>query len=103
MKYKDTFSPIDPDYYDLIDELVKSDKCGKIFFFSPTNELDEISGHLSGVVKKSDGEYLATDSATMARLDKVITIFGKPGPAFDEYDRYANACLTCEDIGQFGH
>jgi len=30
------------------------------------------------------------------RLDCIITINGKPGPAFDEYDSYANACLSCQ-------
>jgi hypothetical protein len=30
------------------------------------------------------------------RLDRIITINGKPGPAFDEYDNYANACLSCQ-------
>jgi hypothetical protein len=29
------------------------------------------------------------------RVDRIITVFGKPGAAFDEYDAYANACLSC--------
>jgi hypothetical protein len=36
----------------------------------------------------SDDDYV--------RLDRIITINGKPGPAFDEYDNYANGCLSCK-------
>lgn len=101
MTYNDNYSPIDPDFYDIIDRLKQEKRSGKIFFFNPENKLDEIVGEILLVLKTPDGEYLKTCEGTSARLDKVITIYGKPGPAYDEYDRYANACLTCEDIGQF--
>jgi hypothetical protein len=29
------------------------------------------------------------------RLDRIIVFNGKPGPAYDEYDSYALACLDC--------
>lgn len=101
MLYSDTYSPIDPDFYDLFDQLIQEKRSGKIFFFNPKKELDEAAGYIQAVLKEPDGQFLKTNNGSKVRLDKIITVFGKPGPAYDEYDSYANACLTCEDLGQF--
>lgn len=35
------------------------------------------------------------DNNEHIRIDRIITLFGKPGAAYDEYDAFANACLNC--------
>ena len=35
------------------------------------------------------------ESHAMIRIDRIITLFGKPGAAYDEYDAFANACMDC--------
>lgn len=101
MTYKDSYSPVDPDFDQIFERLMMEKRSGKIFYFNPKHELDEISGAIQRIVKQPDGEFLETKDLEKVRLDKIITMFGKPGPAYDEYDRYGNACLTCEDLGQF--
>lgn len=98
--YSDTYSPVDPEVYEIVDQLIAGSISGKIFYFNPKNEVDEVRGRISAIRKTNTGEFLEVNNSLEARLDKVITLFGKPGPAHAQYDRYANACLACEDIDE---
>lgn len=90
-----SYTPVAPVYYDMI-EAEKEKPFSKIFYFSFGTDLEEASGKITGVEKNdSNDEFLCFDSGDKARLDRIITINGKPGPAYDEYDRYALACLDC--------
>ena len=92
---KTDFSPIYPDYYDLFLEEQKKE-FSKVFYFGKGNDVEEAKGKIIGLVKKGAfEEYLAFDTGDEARVDRIITINGKPGPAYDEYDAYALACLNC--------
>jgi hypothetical protein len=69
---------------------------GKIFFFDDNDVVDSTEGK---VVKMEEiphrGIYLHLSPDGQIRIDRIITLFGKPGAAFDEYDAYANQCLSC--------
>jgi len=39
--------------------------------------------------------YLRFENGVQVRLDRIIVINGRPGPAFEEYEGYALACLDC--------
>lgn len=94
-KMKTKFSPIHPDYYELFTEEQKKES-SKVFYFNNENEVDEVKGKIIGLKKKNAfEEYLAFDSGNEVRIDRIITLNGKPGPAYDEYDAYALACLNC--------
>lgn len=99
MDYKDAYLPIDPDFLDIIANIKKQDNPIKIHYFGPKDTIEDASGTIGAFTGEHD-EYLNVDK-TRVRLDKIITLAGRPGPAYEEYDRYANACLTCEDLGQF--
>ena len=43
-----------------------------------------------------EGVFLLFDKRDRVRLDRIIVINGIPGPAYDEYDSYALAPLTCQ-------
>lgn len=90
-----SYTPVAPVYYDII-ESEKEKIFSKIFYFAFGTDLEEASGKITGIVKnEANEEYLCFDTGDNARLDRIITINGKPGPAYDEYDRYALACLDC--------
>ena len=91
-----SYSPIVPDFYDVIDAISGENKNFKVFYFDSKLEIQESKGVFTGLVKSGEGEYLGIENARNVRLDRIITINGKPGPAFDEYDAYANACLSCQ-------
>ena len=90
-----SFTPVPPVYYDIFDvELQKP--FIKVYYFSTGTDLEEASGRVTGIEKNDlHEEYTQFDSGDRARIDRIITINGKPGPAYDEYDRYALACLDC--------
>ncbi|HKG08696.1 MAG TPA: hypothetical protein VKB19_19660 [Pedobacter sp.] len=44
---------------------------------------------------KSDGVFILLEPESKIRIDRIITIFGKPGAAYDEYDGYASSCMSC--------
>ncbi len=90
------YLPVDPDFYEILETTTKENREQKIFFFLPDNSIDQTKGEYKGIEKSNEGEYLALKNEKRVRLDRIITINGKPGPAFDEYDNYANACLSCQ-------
>ncbi len=99
--YKDSYLPIDPDFMDVILAVQKNSKSGKVHFFNPLDKVDEAAGHIVELVKSDKGQFIHLSEGDKVRLDKIITLFGRPGPAYEKYDSYANACLACEDLGQF--
>ncbi len=92
----DKYSPVDPDFYDIIEDIREKRVSILIHFFGPKNELNDARGAIQEVVgNKEHEEFLILDSGCKARLDRIITLNGRPGPAFDEYDAYSLACLDC--------
>jgi len=92
---KTQFSPIQPDYYNIFSEEQKKES-SKVFYFGTESDVEEAKGKITGLVKKDAfEEYLVFKSGDEVRIDRIITINGKPGPAYDEYDAYALACLNC--------
>ncbi|MEQ9297355.1 MAG: hypothetical protein RIF33_02280 [Cyclobacteriaceae bacterium] len=101
LNYTDPFTPVDPDFSEIVRDTQKAVKSGKVHFFNPADQVDDTSGHVINLEKSRRGEFLVLNTGMKVRLDKVITLFGRPGPAYDRYDAFANACLACEDLGQF--
>jgi hypothetical protein len=66
-----------------------------VHYFGAENELEGSRGRIGDIVKEKDGEFLPVNHDDRIRLDRIITINGKPGPAFGEYDSYANECMDC--------
>ncbi len=90
------YLPVDPYFFDLIESLKSMNKDVVIHYFGLSNELNQVKGLIEKVIKNnSNQEYLVIKSGENVRLDRIITLNGRPGPAFDEYDGYALACLDC--------
>jgi hypothetical protein len=41
------------------------------------------------------GIFIFIKPENQIRIDRIITLFGKVGAAYDEYDSFANQCLSC--------
>ena len=92
---KTDFSPVYPVYYEVFSEEQEKEFI-KVFYFGNGTEVEEARGKITNLVKKgSIEEYLVFDSGDEVRIDRIITINGKSGPAYDEYDAFALACLDC--------
>ena len=90
------YLPVDTYFFDLIESLKSMNKDVVIHYFGLSNELNQVKGLIEKVIKNnSNQEYLVIKSGENVRLDRIITLNGRPGPAFDEYDGYALACLDC--------
>ncbi|MGM9478174.1 hypothetical protein ACS5PU_17240 [Pedobacter sp. GSP4] len=44
---------------------------------------------------KNEGVFLVMDNGERIRIDRIITLFGKPGAANDDYGASANASMSC--------
>ena len=87
--------------YDEIFEREQQREFSKVIYFGNGIELEEASGKITRLLKNEiHEEYLCFDSGAEVRIDRIISINGIPGPAFDEYDRLALACLDCNVGGE---
>jgi hypothetical protein len=87
--------PVSCDFFDIMEDAMMKKKDGKIFYFNEADEVEELEGFSETWENTKDGEFLITSKNEKVRLDKIITLYGNPGPAFEKYDGFANACLSC--------
>ncbi len=92
---KTDFNPVYPHFYEIFASEQGKALC-KVFYFGNGTEIMEAKGKITGLeTNENREEYLVFDSGEEVRIDRIISINGKPGPAYDEYDSYALACLNC--------
>lgn len=91
-----SYTPVDYIYREVIAEELAKNTLGKVFYFSGTGEVESAEGrilHCEEIPGK--GIFMQLDNNEYIRIDRIITLFGKPGAAYDEYDAFANACMNC--------
>ncbi|WP_372653537.1 hypothetical protein [Draconibacterium sp.] len=88
------YLPVSPDFYDVMELLLHRDV--RVIYFGVDQILEESNGSFKGIDKKDHGEFMEIVNDKNVRLDRIITINGKIGPAYDAYEAYANACLSCQ-------
>lgn len=90
------YMPVDPDYYEMIEKEKAEKDTAVIHYFKDENLLGEEKGKIKGINKNHRNEdFVNLDNGKGVRIDRIIVVNGKPGPAYDEYDAYALACLDC--------
>lgn len=91
-----SYLPIAWEYREVIEEQIAKETRGKVFFFSAADGIGEAEGRAVELKDVSGaGLFLVLDNGTEVRADRIITLFGKPGAAFDEYQAYGNSCMDC--------
>ena len=93
----DKYLQVDPDFNHLIESLVQSYETFKVFYFDEQSQVMDQRGSSMAVHKDpAEGEFLVIGENDPVRLERIITINGKIGPAYEQYDAYANACFSCQ-------
>ena len=91
-----SYVPVAYDYREVIEEEINKQTSGKVFFFNADNLVVAVEGRVIKMEEISGkGIFILLDSGATIRIDRIITLFGKPGAAYDEYDAYGNRCLSC--------
>jgi hypothetical protein len=91
-----SYSPVAYEYREFVEEMITKRSEGKVFFFDGNGRVDSTQGKVVAIREvPSEGMFLFMDSNASIRIDRIITLFGNPGAAYDAYDAYANACLAC--------
>ena len=89
------YLPIDPDFFELFKKEKENNSTRVVYFDEGTN-LEEVTSKIDQIVKSKEDEYfMRFENGQEVRVDRIIVYNGKPGPAFDEYDAFANECLSC--------
>jgi hypothetical protein len=92
---KTDFNFVDP-VYDEIFAREKEKDISRVIYFGKGIELEEVKDKITGTQKNNlNEEYLCFDKGEEVRIDRIISINGIPGPAFDEYNNYGMAGLDC--------
>ena len=89
-----SYLPVQWVYREVIEEEIAKATKGKVFYFG-NEEICEAQGVVTAMEQSNDGLFIRLDTGTSIRADRIITLFGKPGAAYDEYNSYSNACLDC--------
>jgi hypothetical protein len=91
-----SYTPVQYVFREVIQEEIGKQTEGKVFYFLSDNTVDSLTGKVVRLEEiPGKGIFVIMDGGRQIRIDRIITLFGKPGAAFDEYDAYANACMNC--------
>ena len=91
-----SYVPVQYVYREIIEEEIGKGTTGKIFYFNGDNVVDSIEGMVIKLEEiGGEGSFITLEPDARLRIDRIITLFGKPGAAFDEYDAFSNQCLSC--------
>jgi hypothetical protein len=91
-----TYTPVSYDFRETIQEQIETKRSGKVFFWNDENKVDSVEGQVVDLKEiPGSGLFITLEPFAELRIDRIITLFGKPGAAFDEYDSFGNQCLAC--------
>jgi len=92
----ETYTPVAYEYREAIEEAMANGKDGKIFYFNSSGKVDDASGMITHFEETpGKGWFIVVGNQTRIRIDRIITLFGKPGAACDEFYAHGNICLEC--------
>lgn len=95
-KINTSYLPVAPDYIDVIVEEIEKGTRGKVFYFNSEEKVDDAEGKAEQLIEvKGEGVFVVLESGTKIRVDRIITLYGKIGAAYDEYDAYGSSCMDC--------
>jgi hypothetical protein len=91
-----SYTPVPYDFREMIQEEIEKGKSGKIFYFNGERKLDDLDGKIVSLDEiNGEGLFIRSESGKSVRIDRIITLFGKPGAAYDEYAALGNSCMEC--------
>lgn len=91
-----SYLPVAWEYREVIEEQIEKGTTGKIFHFCQEEIICSTEGRvLSMEDVPNEGVFIHLDNNKRIRIDRIITLFGKPGAAYDEYDAFGSSCMDC--------
>ncbi|WP_207420603.1 hypothetical protein [Desertivirga brevis] len=90
-----SYTPVEWVYREVIEEEITKQTSGKIFYFCDDSSVCSENGYIEKLEDAPKGLFITMNSGAQVRVDRIITLFGKPGAAYTAYDAFANACLDC--------
>lgn len=91
-----SYSPVPYEYREAIEEQKSIGTTGKIFYFNEEGKFDDASGVITNYEEiAGKGMFITIDNKISIRIDRIITLYGKPGAACDEYYAMGDKCLDC--------
>ena len=91
-----SYTPVPYVHREIIEEEIAKHTTGKVFYFGSGNSVESAEGKIISFEEEGNqGLFITMDPEAHIRIDRIITLFGKPAAAYDEYDAYANACMDC--------
>jgi len=91
-----SYSPVAWVFREVIQEEQAKKTEGQVCYFGNGKEIRSSSGLINDMKDlPKEGIFISMSDESTIRIDRIITLFGKPGAAFDEYDAYGNACMDC--------
>lgn len=89
------YTPVDFVYREATTEAITRKQHGRIFYFDDNDQLESADGTIVKMQEDPYGWWIELNNRQRIKLHRVITLFGKPGPAYDEYDTYSIRCGEC--------
>ncbi len=82
---KSEYTPVDCLFYDILEAVVIKKQETDISYFSEDGNEHQLHGIIRDIVTlKNKGEYIVLNNDEKIRLDRIITLDGKTGPAIDK-------------------
>ncbi|MFD2744410.1 MULTISPECIES: hypothetical protein [Sphingobacterium] len=95
--YNLSYLPVAWEYKEIIETLIADKAHGKVFYFDAQNKLEESVGQAMTLTGDSgSGLFVTMDNGTAVRIDRIITIMGKLGAAYDEYNNFSVCGANCD-------
>jgi len=83
---KSEYRPVDCMFYDMLESTVINKQETAVRYFDESGEVQQVQGKITDIVTERDkGEFTLLDHGEKIRLDRIITLDDKPGPAMNEY------------------
>lgn len=90
-----SYAPVAWDYREVIGNEIIKGTTGKVFYFCQEGICEDEGKILDLIELESKGLFIVLENDHHIRIDRIITMFGKPGAAYDKYDAFGNSCMEC--------
>ncbi len=99
----ESFQAVECIYRKEIEEELARKTAGDILYLGEGAELCSRSGRIIQVVEDTEGVFILMEPEARIRIDRIISLFGKPGACFDAYNAFVNACLIYGGYDEDSH
>ncbi|WMJ72648.1 hypothetical protein RCC89_05650 [Cytophagaceae bacterium ABcell3] len=80
---KESFVPVPQAFLLMIEEAIRLKKTGLIEHYQGEDK-ETSSGYIVDVKENEEGTFLVLNTMEQIRVDKIVNLFGQPGPAHEQ-------------------